>query len=115
MFCTHPTKAVMRMLLSDYIRLVNVHTEHILYDEKVGLAFEDNPPHVLFALFALRLRVAMAPGMVCMCRTWDLITTRRPSLPRAGAGNSFMYFVLLMKDDPSLYIFQSNLGLPRGD
>ncbi|CAM9705828.1 unnamed protein product, partial [Ectocarpus sp. 12 AP-2014] len=33
-FCTHPTKAVMRMLLSDYIRLVNVHTEHILYDEK---------------------------------------------------------------------------------
>ncbi|CBN76100.1 conserved unknown protein [Ectocarpus siliculosus] len=24
----------MRMLLSDYIRLVNVHTEHILYDEK---------------------------------------------------------------------------------
>lgn len=34
-FCTHPTKAVMRMLLADYIRLVNVHTEDILYDEKV--------------------------------------------------------------------------------
>ncbi|CAN0263384.1 unnamed protein product [Pylaiella littoralis] len=33
-FCTHPTKAVMRMLLADYIRLVNVHTEDILYDEK---------------------------------------------------------------------------------
>lgn len=35
-FCTHPTKAVMRMLLADYIRLVNVHTEDILYDEKVS-------------------------------------------------------------------------------
>ncbi len=35
-FCTHPTKAVMRMLLADYIRLVNVHTEDILYDEKVA-------------------------------------------------------------------------------
>jgi Cft2 family RNA processing exonuclease len=31
---THPTKAVMRMLLSDYIKLVNVTSEDILYDEK---------------------------------------------------------------------------------
>ncbi|KAG5190345.1 cleavage and polyadenylation specificity factor subunit 3 [Tribonema minus] len=33
-FMTHPTKAVMRMLLADYIKLVNVSSEDILYDEK---------------------------------------------------------------------------------
>ncbi|CAM9175745.1 unnamed protein product [Chrysoparadoxa australica] len=33
-FMTHPTKAVMRMLLADYIKLVNVTTEDTLYDEK---------------------------------------------------------------------------------
>eukprot|EP00612_Vaucheria_litorea_P000458 CAMPEP_0171457986 /NCGR_PEP_ID=MMETSP0945-20130129/3841_1 /TAXON_ID=109269 /ORGANISM="Vaucheria litorea, Strain CCMP2940" /LENGTH=665 /DNA_ID=CAMNT_0011983695 /DNA_START=110 /DNA_END=2105 /DNA_ORIENTATION=- len=34
-FMTHPTKAVMRMLLADnYIKLVNVTTEDVIYDEK---------------------------------------------------------------------------------
>ncbi|CAN0059358.1 unnamed protein product, partial [Phaeothamnion confervicola] len=32
-FMTHPTKAVMRMMLSDYIKIVNVSTENVLYDE----------------------------------------------------------------------------------